>query len=334
MNDANENSGHVLVVDDSPTNRELVRRLLEGNGYVVETATDGESALASIRREAPDVILLDVIMPGLSGFEVCHRVKQDPTTRLIPVVLLTGLSEQQDRIAGIDAGADDFLSKPFDPSELTARVRSLIRMKRYTDDLDSAEAVVLSLARTIEAQDKCTKGHCERLAYYATTLGTHVGLGAEEIEALQRGGVLHDLGKIGVPDSVLLKGGPLTPDERAIIEQHPAIGDTLCGQLRALQRVRPIVRHHHERLDGSGYPDGLRGDAIPLLAQIISIADIYDALTTDRPYRQALSRERAFDELKAEVRRGWRRADLVQEFIKLSAAEQLELPEEAAASKP
>ncbi len=327
MNNAHKDAGHVLVVDDLRTNRDLVRQLLERNGHVVETATDGESALAAIRHETPDVILLDVVMPDLSGFEVCRRVKQNPATRLIPVVLLTGLSEHQDRIAGIDAGADDFVSKPFDPSELTARVRSLIRVKRYTDDLDSAEAVVLSLARTIEARDTCTEGHCERLAYYATTLGAHVGLGAEEIEALQRGGVLHDLGKIGVPDSVLLKRGPLTPDERAVIEQHPAIGDRLCGHLRVLQCVRPIVRHHHERLDGSGYPDGLRGDAIPLLAQIISITDIYDALTTDRPYRRALSPERAFDELNAEVHRGWRRADLVQEFIKLSAAERLQLPE-------
>ncbi len=326
MKDILPHAGRVLVVDDVEPNVELLKRLLVRKGYTVETATDGESALAAIGRDAPDLILLDVMMPGLSGFEVCRRVKQDPATRLIPVVLLTGLSDHQARIAGIEAGADDFVSKPFDPSELTARVRSLIRLKRYTDDLDSAEAVVLSLARTIEARDKCTKGHCERLAYYATTLGTHFGLGTEEIKALQRGGVLHDLGKIGVPDAVLLKEGPLTPDERNVMEQHVVIGDALCGRLNVLRQVRPIVRHHHERVDGSGYPDALRGDAIPLLAQIISIADVYDALTTDRPYRQALSREQAFDELNAEVRRGWRRADLVREFIELSEAERLELP--------
>lgn len=327
MKDILPHPGRVLVVDDVEGNVELLKRLLVRKGYAVETATDGESALAAIRHGAPDLILLDVMMPGLSGFEVCQRVKQDPATRLTPVVLLTALTDQENRIAGINAGADDFLSKPFDPSELTARARSLIRLKRYTDELDSAEAVILSLGHTIEARDKYTEGHCERLAHYATILGAHIGLGAEDVAALQRGGVLHDLGKVGVPDAVLLKEGPLTPDERHVMEQHVVIGDALCGRLNVLRQVRPIVRHHHERVDGSGYPDALRGDVIPLLAQIISIADIYDALTTDRPYRQALSRERAFDELNAEVRRGWRRTDLVQEFIKLGVAERLKLPE-------
>ena len=297
-------AGTVLVVDDEEQNVQLLSRLLTGDGYRVRVARDG--------------------MPKLNGFEVCRTVKQDPETRLTPVVLLTSLSSLGDRIEGIDAGADDFLPKPFDVHELRARVRSLRRVKRYTDELDSAEAVIISLALTIEARDAYTDGHCQRLAAYATTLGAHLGLGRDELEALRRGGFLHDLGKIGVPDAVLSKPAALTATEREMIQQHPVIGDTLCGRLNALRHVRPIVRHHHERLDGTGYPDHLRGDTIPLLAQITSVVDIYDALTTDRPYRTAMPADEALDELQAEARRGWRRADLVQELFGLADAGRLD----------
>ncbi len=229
-------------------------------------------------------------------------------------------TSRDSRLTGITAGADDFLSKPLDDAELRARVRSLISLKRYTDELDSAEQVVLTLGKTIEARDPYTEGHCERLARYATRLGERLGLNHDDLVALRQGGFLHDLGKISVPDSVLLKPGPLTPAERAIIMRHTLVGDELCSQLNALRKVQPIVRFHHERLDGSGYPDGLRGDAIPLLAQILGVVDIFDALTTDRPYRRALARERALETLTDEVRRGWRRADLVAEFITLAGS--------------
>ena len=263
---------------------------------------------------------------GLDGFEVCRRVKQNPETRLVPIVLVTSLQGRGERMQSIAAGADDFISRPFDTQELHARVRSLIRLKKHTDGLDSVDRVIISLALTVEARDKGTEGHCQRLAHYASTLGAHLGLGAAELQALRQGGFLHDLGKIGVPDAVLLKEGPLTPAERQVMEQHTVIGDALCGQLNLLRDVRPIVRHHHERLDRSGYPDRLRGDAIPLLAQIVSVVDVYDALTTDRPYRQAWSPERACEELTAEARRGWRRADLVEEFIKLARTDDGMLP--------
>jgi cyclic di-GMP phosphodiesterase len=200
-------------------------------------------------------------------------------------------------------------------SELLARVRALVRLKRYTDDLESVEAVMLTLGELIEARDAYTEGHCERLAAYAVTLGRALGLDRDELAALEYGGFLHDLGKIGVPDAVLLKPGILTADEHQRMQQHTVIGDRLCGGLRSLARVRGIVRHHHERLDGSGYPDGLRGDAIPLLAQVIGIVDVYDALTTARPYKEALARDRARDELQREADRGWRRKDLVDTFI-------------------
>ena len=312
-------AGRVLAVDDEAANRELVRRLLTDQGYVVQTAVDGLAALASIASNPPDIILLDVQMPVLDGFEVCRRVKQNPALRLTPVVLITGLSDRESRIQGIEAGADDFIHKPFDVGELTARVRSLLRLKRYTDELESAEAVILSLALTIEARDACTAGHCQRLADYGVMLGTRIGLGASDLAALHRGGYLHDIGKIATPDAILLKPSTLTTDEYDVIKRHTVIGEKLCGDLRSFVAVRPIVRHHHERLDGSGYPDGLRGDAIPLLAQIVSVVDTYDAITTMRPYRVARTREQAFAELRADVRRGLLSADLVEPFILLAS---------------
>jgi putative two-component system response regulator len=209
------------------------------------------------------------------------------------------------------------VSKPFNRHELRARIRSLIRIKRYTDDLDTAESVILSLALTIEARDRCTDGHCQRLASYAAALGRHLKLSEDEIGALARGGYLHDIGKVGVPDAILLKPDRLTASEYGVMKEHTIIGDRLCGEMRSLRRVRTIVRHHHERRDGSGYPDGLRGDAIPLLAQITAIVDVFDALTTERPYKSALSITRAYDELTREADRGWHRPDLVRAFIEL-----------------
>jgi cyclic di-GMP phosphodiesterase len=307
----------VLVVDDIAGNVNLLRALLERDGYAVVTAASGADALDSLADTQPDLVLLDVMMPGIDGFETCRRLKASPRMRLVPVVLVTALYGSDDRIKGIDAGADDFLTKPFNPHELSARVRSLIRIKKYTDELDSAEAVIMSLALTIEARDQSTEGHCQRLASYAAALGIRLGLPEEDIAALERGGVLHDIGKIGVPDAVLLKEGPLSSEEYALMQSHTVIGDRLCGELRLLDRVRPIVRSHHERLDGSGYPDGLRGDAIPLLAQIVSIVDVFDALTTPRPYRQPISPWQAYDELRREAGWGWRRRDLVETFIEL-----------------
>jgi putative two-component system response regulator len=227
---------------------------------------------------------------------------------------MTGATEAPDRIRAIEAGANDFITKPIDQPELKARVRSLLQIKRFTDDLDSAEAVLRSLALMIEVRDEYTEGHCERLARYAAELGALLNLPEDDLVALGRGGYFHDIGKIALPDAILLKPGPLTRDEFERVKEHPVVGDRLCGDLRALNRVRTIVRYHHERLDGSGYPDGLRGDEIPLLAQIIGIVDVYDAMTTNRPYRDARSSEDALAELAREVQRGWRRADLVEAF--------------------
>ena len=310
--------GRVLVVDDIEANRNLITALLSRDGYDVEAVVDGNAALESVRRTLPDLVLLDVMMPGPSGFDVCRTLKADPLTRLIPIVLITALQQSEDRVQGFDAGADDFISKPFNAHELRARVRSLLRIKRYTDDLDNAQSVILSLALTIEARDQYTEGHCERLARYASLLGQRINLSDDDIAVLMRGGYLHDIGKVGIPDAILLKPDRLTAAEHAIMQDHVAIGDRLCGELRSLRQVRPIIRHHHERRNGTGYPDGLRGDAIPLFAQIIGIVDVYDALTTARPYKLALAPERACEELIEEANRGLHRRDLVEAFVSIA----------------
>jgi len=318
--------GAVLIVEDDPQNARLLTRLLAADGFLVDVVGDGAAALAAVAKRAPDVILLDWMLPKMSGIEVCQRLKRDRTTRLIPVVLLTALDARENRLAGINAGADDFLTKPYNAEELRARVQSLARLKRYTDELDYAESVITSLALTVEARDATTDGHCQRLAYYAVALGAAVGMGDDELASLDRGGYLHDVGKIGIPDTILLKPGKLTREEYALMQQHTVIGERLCGNLRSLALVRPIVRHHHERLNGSGYPDGLRGDAIPLSAQIVAIVDAFDAITTVRPYRAPRSREQAFDELETDARAGLFDRQLVSEFLRLVEGRGVDFP--------
>src|SRR5262245_17869498 len=316
----------ILIVDDVAANARLLQRQLAREGHRVFFAHDGDGALNRVRRDHPDLVLMDVVMPGLDGFETCRQLKSDPRTRLVPVVLITALQGSQDRLRGLEVGADDFLSRPVNTAELTARVRSLLRIKRFTDELDSAESVILSLAMTIEARDASTDGHCQRLSSYAVTVGRELGVCEDDLDALGKGGFLHDVGKVGIPDSILLKPAPLTPQEARIMQQHTVIGDRLCGELRSLRRVRPIVRYHHERLDGTGYPEALKGDAVPLLAQITSVVDVFDALTTSRPYKAAIPLEQAYEELEREVARGWRHPDIVRVVLALSQTGRLTPP--------
>jgi putative two-component system response regulator len=284
--------------------RETLTALVKDLGYDAVAVPDGKAALAAVAAAAPDLLLSDVAMPGMTGLDVCRRMKADPTTRLIPVILITGLGDDY-KIEGIEAGADDFLSKPFSPAELRARIRALLRMKTFTDDLEHAEAVLCTLARSIEAKDPYTEGHCERLAARAEAVGRVFRLGLDDLTALRRGGYLHDLGKVAVPEAILLKPGPLTPPQREVLKRHPVVGEEICRPLRSLQAVLPIIRHHHERRDGSGYPDGLRGEAIPVTARILQVADVFDALTSDRPYRRAAPKAMALEALEAEARAGW-----------------------------
>jgi putative two-component system response regulator len=306
--------GIILVADDNEANRELVSELLSAEGYQVVCAADGQHAQQAVDSASIDLALLDVVMPRPTGFEVCQAMKSKPETRLIPVILLTGLNSDADRIHGIMCGADDFLNKPVNKHELLARVHSLLRLKQFTDELDNAEAVLFSLALSIEAKDPYTEGHCDRLSKYSVALGEKLGLPQDLRVALRRGGLVHDIGKLSVPESILLKPGPLTPEERKIMEQHTVIGERICAPLRSFRHVLPIIRHHHEKQDGSGYPDGLKGEKIPLTARILQITDIYDALTTDRPYRKALPLDKALSILREEVKRGWWDGPILDEF--------------------
>jgi putative two-component system response regulator len=313
-------AGKVLVADDYGPNLSGLRLLLQAAGYDVLTASNGSEALRMARHDAPDVVLLDVVMPGMSGLDVCASLKQSKATQLTPVVLISGGRARDTRLAGLDAGADDFLNKPVDPDELYARVRALIRLKKATDALESAEALFLALGRIIEARDSYTEGHCERLAEYAIALGSSLALPQSDLDALYRGAFLHDIGKIAIPDRVLLKKGKLTRQEYALMKQHPAIGDELCRTVRSLDPVRPVIRSHHERRDGRGYPDQLAGDDIPLLARIVSVVDVFDALTTDRPYRKGIRRSAAYKVMMDQARGGGCDCALVEAFIEVHRA--------------
>lgn len=305
----------ILVVEDYRLNAELLREMLATCGYEASTASDAADAETQIRRDPPDLILLDVIMPGKTGYELCRELKDDPATRLIPIVLITGLNAHEDRLRGIEAGADDFLTKPIRAEELFARVKSLLKLKEFTDELETAESVLCTLGLSVEARDPYTEGHCERLARDASDLGRHLGLDEECVIALRRGGYLHDLGKISVPDEILKKGGNLTGEEWKIMKQHPTVGESICRPLKSLRLVLPIIRHHHEHSDGGGYPDGLRGNEIPLLARVLQAVDVYDALRTERPYKRALTHAQAAVTISNEAKAGLWDEELTAEFL-------------------
>jgi putative two-component system response regulator len=305
----------ILVVDDNRQAAEVLQELLAGRGYRTAAVHHAADAEAQILREPPDLILLDVVMPGKSGYQLCQELKSDPATRLIPIIMITGLSERQDRLKGIEAGADDFLIKPIYPEELFARVSSLLKLKEFTDELETADSVLCTLGLSVESRDPYTEGHCERLARNAAELGSHLGLDEESIVALRRGGYLHDLGKIAVPDDILKKGSNLTPAEWAIMKRHPAAGEAICRPLKSLRLVLPIIRSHHEHSDGSGYPDGLRQGQIPLLPRLLQVVDVYDALRTTRPYKPPLQHEQAAVTMREEARAGLWDQDLVDEFF-------------------
>ena len=289
----------VLVVEDDSANRQLLASVLTREGYTVRTANDGESGLIAALDPDLDLILLDIGLPRVDGLEVTRRLRLDRRARTVPIILLTGRSGVDDMVLGLDAGADDFVSKPFQRPELLARIRSAIRMREAILGMESAQAVVAALANAVEAKDVTTEEHCQRMAGLAARLGEKAGLSDEELEGLAYGALLHDVGKIGVPEAILTKPGPLSPEEWTVLRRHPEIGERICQPLGLSRSFAAIVRHHHERWDGFGYPDRIAGDAIPQGARIVGLVDAFDAMTHDRPYRDALSLDAAMDEIRA-----------------------------------
>ncbi len=313
---AQEINPKVLVVDDEAANRKLLEILLLNLGHQVLKASDGEEALHIVSKTDVDLILLDAMMPGMDGFEVCRRLKAQDSTRLTPVIMLTALSGLDAKIKGIEAGADDFITKPPNRAELLARTSSLLRVKALNDNLTSIENVLISLANAIEARDAYTQGHVQRVASLACALGSKMGTSQKELKALKLGGVLHDIGKIHVPDAILNKPGPLTPDERKIMEAHAISGYKICLPLKkSLGEALDVICYHHEKLDGSGYPDGLTKDEIPMVARIMAVVDIYDALVTDRSYRKGMSAGEAVKIINGMVADGKLDPDVVRNFI-------------------
>jgi putative two-component system response regulator len=307
----------ILVVEDEPHIREVLSGLLGALGYRLLMAASAEQALDALSVVTPDLVLTDVHLGAMSGIELCAQLKADPRYELMPVVILTAVGDLEARVAGLAAGADDFFTKPVEFVELRTRLGALLRVRQLLSQLDRAEAVITTLALTIEARDPYTLGHCDRLSRYAVALGEALGLDQEMLRALRLGGYLHDLGKIAVPDGILLKPGPLDPLEQERIRAHPGAGSDLVLGLRSLELVRPIMRHHHEKWDGSGYPDGLKGEAIPLGARIISVVDVFDALHTDRPYKTAMSRSDAVSLLIRETDAGYWDPRVVDSFLEI-----------------
>ena len=295
----------VLVTDDDPGVRTALARSLTNAGAEVRTAENGTGALSVAREWNADTILLDASMPGLDGFEVCRRLKADPATRLIPVIIITGLDTTDDRRRVLEAGADGIIPKPFDREELFARVRSCARLKQTTDHLERADELLVVMARSVEGKDPNTLGHCERLSDYSARLAARIGMEAADVDALRLSGLVHDIGKGALPDTILRKSTTLDDQEWAAMRSHPVEGERICRGAPGFGRVLPIIRHHHEKMDGSGYPDGLRGNDIPKAARVLQLVDVYDALTTARPYRVAESPEGALGIMEHEVDRGW-----------------------------
>jgi putative two-component system response regulator len=283
---------HILVVDDDPAIRFLLYRVLLDEGYSVSTAPGGMEALDALAQRVPDLILLDINMPGMNGYELCRLLKKSQYLRLVPIVMITAQGELQRRLDAWEDGADDFLAKPFHISEVTVRCRSLLRIKRLIEERDSAEDVVFALARAIEAKSPYTMGHSERVTHNALALGHVLKLSGDELRLLKKGGLLHDIGKLAIPDAILNKPGPLTPEEMAIVREHPLTGVRIVGHLASLRDATNLIRSHHERLDGRGYPDGLSGDGISQLVRIMTVADVYDSLASDRPYRSRIPHDK------------------------------------------
>lgn len=302
----------VLIVDDEYVGRETLQSVLEGEGYELEMAENGFQAIEKAKALLPDVILLDVMMPGMTGFEVCQRIRSDPQIAEIPIIILTALDDRESLLNALKAGADDFISKPFDRYELRARLLGITRLNRYqkliqeraklreanTQLLNAYEATIEGLSLALDLRDRETEGHSRRVTDLTVQLAQAMGMGEEELMHIRRGALLHDVGKIGIPDSILHKPSTLTEEEWVIMRKHPQFAYDMLHSIEYLRPALDIPYSHHEKWDGTGYPRGLRGEEIPLTARLFAVADVWDALTSDRPYRAAWTKEQALEYIR------------------------------------
>jgi putative two-component system response regulator len=304
----------ILIVDDEYSGRETLESVLEGEGYNLIMAENGPQAIAKAKAFLPDVILLDVMMPGMTGFEVCERIRSDPAVAEIPIIILTALDDRDSLLTGLKAGADDFISKPFDRFELRARLIGITRLNRYQKLLqereklqnankrlsDAYEATIEGWSHAMDLRDRETEGHSRRVTELSLKLARAMGMSDEELIHMRHGALLHDMGKIGIPDAILHKNDNLTDEEWAIMRTHPELAFTMLNSIEYLREALEIPYFHHEKWDGTGYPQGLKGEQIPLAARIFAVADVWDALTSNRPYRPAWSREEALHYISAQ----------------------------------
>jgi putative two-component system response regulator len=304
----------ILLVDSVAINRQLIKGILKAGPYRLLEARQPSDAFAILLRENVDLIIADLMMPEQGALDFCQRVKGNRRTRLIPILILTSVQSIDNEVAGLESGADEFLIRPLNPAVVRTRVRAMLRNKRTVDSLEEAETILFALAQTVEQRDKETGNHCLRLASLSVSLGMALGMPEEDLVALHRGGYLHDIGKIAIPDSILFKRGVLNEDEWTVMRSHTWKGVEICRPMRSLAPVLPIIRNHHERWDGSGYPDGIAGEQIPLLARILQLADIYDALTSRRSYKSAYTTDEAIMMIEKEAGMGWRDPELVSVF--------------------
>ena len=308
----------ILIVDDIELNRRLLKAMLKTAAYRILEAARQSAAISILEHEKVDLVVVDLVMPEMSGPEFCHLLKSEKKTRLIPILMTTSVQGTENEVAGLESGADEFLIKPLQPAVARTRIRSMLRNKALTDSLEEAETILFALAQAVERRDRYTGMHCERLTAYSLALGQALGLPRQDQLALYRGSYLHDIGKIGIPDGILFKRGLLTDEEWQTMRLHTLRGEEICKPMKTLAPVLPIIRSHHERWDGTGYPDKLSGEEIPLLARILQVADIYDALTTARPYKPAFSHHHALEIMGEEARRGWRDPELVPLFAEVA----------------
>ncbi len=314
---AAQTTATILIVDDVELNRRLLRGMLKASSYRILEAKRPSAAIALLEHEDVDLVIVDLVMPQMSGPDFCRALKANRKTHLIPILMTTSVQGVDNEIASLDSGADEFLVKPLQPAVIRGRIRTMLRHKALIDSLEEAETILFALAQSVEQRDKYTGLHCERLAAYSIALGRALGLSKAEQLTLYRGGYLHDIGKVSIPDNILFKRGLLNEEEWKIMRLHTIRGEEICRPMKSLAPVLPIIRNHHERWDGTGYPDSLAGENIPLLARILQVADIYDALTTARTYKPAFSHEDAVQIMLDEVGRGWRDPELVPLFAEL-----------------